>query len=419
VDAGAAPIPCFTLTGLGTSESSIGIARDGTVFFAPAYASSGNGVVRSRDQGATWELLVPEVDGGAVHGRVQPFMYLDPSSDRVFFAPDVQDWIKIYSGPPVFSHPDGVPDIVYASAPSPISTPSGGIYASPKYQSIYKSLTGGATWQSESDGGLTLDPGEEVEAGLADATTCPSTEWVIFGDGVVGADGTVYLGYRMCTKLAVAISKDEGATWATVVVPGSTLPSFTSIASPLTTNNLLASEPVAVDASGNLYVIWNDAQKQLRMSVSTDHGKTWSGGTEPLIVSAPEVKATVLSAITVKSPGTVAIAYFGSPDGTKYDGYLAESTNALDPQPVFLSATVNDPAQPLFPGGFDNNYAASLSGGDLDEFVQVKYAPDGDIWASFLKEMCPGAKSSHCTWDYAAHANSVFQGAVGRLVHAP
>lgn len=444
VDAGAAPIPCFTLTGMGTSESSIGIARDGTVFFAPAYTSSGNGVVRSRDKGATWELLVPEVDGGPVHARVQPFMYLDPSSDRVFFAtaagsgfnltwsgdegttwnyehiaPDVQDWIKIYSGPPVFSHPEGYPDIVYASAPSPISTPSGGVLPPPKYQSIYKSLSGGATWQSESDGGLTLDPSEEVEAGLADAATCPSTEWVIFGDGVVGADGTVYLGYRMCTELAVAISKDEGATWATVVVPGSSLPPFTSITSPLTTNNLLASEPVAVDASGNLYVIWNDAQKQLRMSVSTDHGKTWSGGTQPLVVSAPEVKATVLSAITVKSPGTVAIAYFGSPDGTKYDGYLAESTNALDPQPVFLSTTVNNPSQPLFPGGFDNNYAASLSGGDLDEFVQVKYAPDGDIWASFLKEMCPGAKSTHCTWDYAAHANSVFQGAVGRLVHAP
>jgi hypothetical protein len=58
-----------------------------------------------------------------------------------------------------------------------------------------------------------------------------------------------------------------------------------------------------------------------------------------------------------------------------------------------------------------------LSGGDLDELVQVKYAPDGDVWASFLKEMCPGLTQSKCSWDYAAHANSMFQGAVGRLVH--
>jgi hypothetical protein len=440
--AGSAPMPCFTLTGLGTSESSIGIAHDGTVFFAPAYDSTGNGIVRSRDNGATWELVVPQFEGGAGHTRVQPFMYLDPATDRLFFATaaghgfhltssadegatwdyqliatDAQDWIKIYSGPA--SPPGNPPDVLYASAPSPISTPSLGLLPPPDHQTVYKSLNGGASWQSAGAlaDSLTLDPTKEVAAGLADATTCPASEWVIFGDGVVGSDGTVYLGYRMCTRLAVAISKDEGATWSTVVVPGSTLPAFTSVLSPITTNNLLASEPLAIDAMGNLYAIWNDAENQLRMSVSTDQGKTWNGGSAPAIVSAPEVKATVLSAITVKSPGTVAIAYFGSPDGTAYDGYLAESTNALDALPVFWSASVNDPADPLFPSGFDNNYANSVSGGDLDEFVQVKYAPNGDIWASFLKEMCPGASASKCTWDYAAHAKSIFQGAVGRLVH--
>jgi hypothetical protein len=31
--------------------------------------------------------------------------------------------------------------------------------------------------------------------------------------------------------------------------------------------------------------------------------------------------------------------------------------------------------------------------------------------------MCSGLQTSNCSWDYAAHANSVFQGAVGRLVH--
>jgi hypothetical protein len=136
------------------------------------------------------------------------------------------------------------------------------------------------------------------------------------------------------------------------------------------------------------------------------------------VVSAPGVTKTVLSAVTVKAPGTIAIAYFGSTDRAKFNGYLAESTNALDPAPTFWSTTVNDPSAPLFAAGFDNNYAGSLSGGDLDEFVQVKYAPSGDIWASYLKEMCAGADASNkCSWSAAAHANSVFQGAVGRLVH--
>jgi len=191
----------------------------------------------------------------------------------------------------------------------------------------------------------------------------------------------------------------------------------------LSTQNLLASEPVAVDSSGNLYAIWNDAAGLVRLAVSQDQGATWSSGaggdagSSAIVASAPGVAKTVLSAITVKSPGTIAIAYFGSTDGTQFNGYLAESTDALDPTPTFWSATVNDPSEPFFANGFDNDYAASLSGGDLDELVQVKYAPSGDIWASFLKEMCVSLNTSKCSWDYAAHASSVFQGAVGRLVH--
>jgi hypothetical protein len=442
---GAAPYPCLSLTGFGTSESSLGIAKDGTLFVAPVYTNGGNGIARSTDEGATWQALVPGADAGDVHGRVQPFFYLDPSTDRMFFATahtgggfdlswsadlgdtwsdelvstDAQDWIKIFAGPAAPSAPTGSPHVIYTSAPSPISTPSAGIMAPPNHQTVYKSLDDGLTWQSVGGTSLTLNPSDEVTAGLATSTTCPSTEWVIFGDGVVGSDGTLYIGYRMCTELAVAISKDEGATWTSVVVPGSVLPAFTSPLSPLSTQNLLASEPVAVDSTGNIYAVWNDASGLVRLAVSTDHGSTWSsaGPGGAAVASAPGVTQTVLSAVGVKAPGTIAIAYFGSTDGKAYSGYVAESTNALAATPVFWSATVNDPSEPFFTNGFDNNYAASLSGGDLDEFVQVKYAPSGDVWVSFLKEMCPGLSRSSCSWDYAAHANSVFQGAVGRLVH--
>jgi hypothetical protein len=447
---GSAPYPCFSLTGFGTSESSLGIASDGTVFMAPAYTADGNGVAVSHDEGASWQTLIPTFPQGGGHGRVQPFFYLDPTTGRMFFATsntgggfdlswsddagktwsyelistDTKDWIKIFAGPAPSgaSSPAGYANVLYTSAPSPISTPSGGILPGPDHQSVYRSLDGGATWTSVGGSSLTLDPTKEVTAGLASATTCPSTEWVIFGDGLVGTDGTIYIGYRMCTTLAIAMSKDEGATWDSVVVPGSILPSFTSFTSPLTTQNLLASEPIAVDASGNIYAIWNDAAGLVRLSVSKDHGATWSSGggnagADAIVVSAPGVEKTVLSAIAVKSPGTLAIAYFGSKDGTRFDGYLAESTNALDAAPTFSSVTVNDPSAPLFSSGFDNNYAASLSGGDLDELVQVKYAPSGDVWASFLKEMCPKLSTSSCSWSYASHANSVFEGAIGRLVH--
>ena len=381
---GSAPFPCFSPTGFGSSESSIGIAHDGTVYFAPVYTSSGNGIARSRDKGATWETLIPTFPQGGGHGRVQPFFYLDPATDRIFFATsnassgfdlswssdggstwnyelietDAKDWITILSGPAPSgaSAPSGYPSVLYTSAPTPISTPSGGLAPGPDHQSVYRSLDGGATWQSVGGSSLTLDPSKEVTAGLAADTTCPSTEWVIFGDGVVGGDGAIYIGYRMCTELAIAISNDEGATWRSVVVPRSVLPAFSGILSPLSTQNLLASEPIAVDASGNLYAIWNDAAGLVHLSVSKDHGGAWSSGgaAGPIVVSAPGVTKTVLSGLAVKSPGTIAIAYFGSTDGTKFNGYLAESTNALDPAPTFWSTTVNDPSEPLFAAGFDD-----------------------------------------------------------------
>ncbi len=439
----AAPlVPCFSPTGFGGQESTIGLARDGTVFLGPAYGPNGNGLARSSDYGKTWTQIVP---GG--HGRVQPFLYLDPSTDRLFFAtstlkapdagtstgfdlsssadegatwtsqiiaPDVRDWIKIYAGPAVSSQPQGYPNVLYASAPSPISTPGTLIFPPPSYQAVYKSLNGGSSWTEVSKGALTLVAATAADAG---ETTCSSSEWIIYGNGLVAKDGTVYLGLRMCTAVGIATSSDEGANWKVITVPGSILPAFSSLISAVTTNNLLVSEPLALDSAGNLYVIWNDSKNVLRLSVTKDKGQTWSGGTTPVVVSAPGVTQTIESAVAVRSPGTIAIAYYGSTDGTKYNGYIAESVNGLDAQPVFSSAIVNKESEPLFPNGFDNNYLLTIGFGDLDEMVEVKYAPNGDIWATFVKEMCINTVSTNCTWDYAAHANSVFQSAAGRLVH--
>jgi len=51
----------------------------------------------------------------------------------------------------------------------------------------------------------------------------------------------------------------------------------------------------------------------------------------------------------------------------------------------------------------------ATTNGDLIEFVQVEYAPSGDMWASFVKEMCSGGMTMACTW--------ALSGAVGRVVH--
>ena len=83
---GSAPVPCLSLTGYGTSETTLGITSDGTVFMAPVYTAEGNGVGVSKDDGASWQPLIPKFPQGGGHGRVQPFFYLDPATGRMFFA---------------------------------------------------------------------------------------------------------------------------------------------------------------------------------------------------------------------------------------------------------------------------------------------------------------------------------------------
>jgi hypothetical protein len=100
-----------------------------------------------------------------------------------------------------------------------------------------------------------------------------------------------------------------------------------------------------------------------------------------------------------------------------YNGYVTETTNAFDAEPVFASVLINDPDDPLYPWGFEVGYMGITSGADLNEIVQVKYAPNGDLWASFVKDMCESATTTRCHWDVKAHANSPYQGVVARMVH--
>jgi hypothetical protein len=427
-------VPCLSLTGLGAAESDIVVTKTGTVLFSPSFGPDGNGVARTRDNGVTWELLVPKFEGG--HGRAQPFMNSDRTTDRIFFhssvmqfpanaggrgfnltwsadegntwnhvvtAPDGMDWAKIITGPPVTSKTDGYPNVVYIAVAVPQSTVGTFIYGEPDHIQIYKSLDGGATWNKA--GTLSL---------LAADTGCPAGEITILGNGVVASDGAFYLAYHHCTKFALSTSRDEGQTWTTIDIPGAATISYGMIASFVVNGNYVTPGPIGIDSEDNLYVIWPDATDILKMAVSKDRGKTWS---TPVTISAPEVVGTRYQAIAVKSPGVIAIAYFGSTDSLQWNGYVAESTNALDAAPVFRSATVNKTAEPFYANGFNTGYLEMFTGGDLVEIVDVKYAPNGDIWAAFVKRMdCTTTDATSC-WNDSPNAKNTYQGAAGRLVH--
>jgi hypothetical protein len=430
VGSGAAPTPCFQLTGHVTSETSLAVQRDGTVLVAPVITAEGTGVLRSRDQGAHWETLLPEARGGTAHGRVQPIMHVDPDSERVLFATarasgeggfdlsisddagntwrpggalgaGTVDWIKLVSGPPVTSTVVSGSNVLYASSPAPIST------AFADHQQVQRSLDGGETWTSVSGSTLPLKP---VDNG------CPEGEWVIYGSGVTTPDGALYLGLRRCTRLGIAVSRDQGESWTVSDVPGARLVAYAGIFSHYSLFNLMVAEPLATDSDGNLYAVWNDEQDALQLSVSRDQAVTWSA---PLAIAPPGVPHTVFAAAATRAPGVLAVAFYGSDDDRKtFNAYVVETQNALEPAPTFWGARLNSPKDPpLFSEGFDLGYRDVLTGGDLLEIIQVRYAPDGDLWASFSKDMCPGQDRAHCTWDLTSHANGPYQLGIGRLRH--
>ncbi len=391
--------------------------------------------MRSRDDGDSWDVIVPAERGGAAHERPQPIMLLDVEAERLFFATTTAggafaaqgfdlsisddlgetfsagkvgvgtgDWIKLIAAPPVTSMLADYPNVLYASAPAPISTPVT-VGLGPLHQQVQRSIDGGETWQDVAGEQLSLLPVDH---------DCPETENVIYGNGVATSDGALHLGLRRCTRFAVASSLDEGASWTVEDVSGPDLVPFDGIGTYVGELNVLQAEPLAIDSDDNLYAVWADAMGRLKYSVSRDGAASWS---EPVVVSAPEVQMATMSAVAVKEPGTLALAYYGSTDGVAFDGYVAETTLALEPEPLFTSLIVNDDG-PLHANTFDAGYIELLSGGDLIEIVQVRYAPSGDLWTAFTRDRCPGSGTrAGCDWDRATHATSGYELVIARVDH--
>lgn len=419
--------PCYQLTGLGSAENTLAIDAEGTVYMAPAFTEAGVGLMRSSDLGATWEVRIPGQHGGYEHDKPQPYMFMDPTTERLFYTNPGEggyvmsfsddggdtfkkttlmegtiDWIKVAIGP----LPDGSQNnAMYAMAPAPISTPSP--FTTPDFQRVERSLDGGETW---------TQVGGEMLSIVASENGCPGDEWVIYGGGAVASDGTVYFGLRRCQRVGVAVSRDSGETWDVRDVPGSEVPAYGGLTSHLTEPNLLVPEPLAIDGQDNLFALWVDGAGALRMAVSRDGAETFG---DPVAVAAPEAPFAVYPAATFNADGHMALAYYGSPDAIAYHAYVAESLDPLADAPTFVSVRLNDEAKPLHADGFDVGYATVLSGGDLVEIVQVRYAPNGDIWAAFSADMCPGTAANDACgdWDPAAHLDARFQGAIARIAH--
>ena len=124
----------------------------------------------------------------------------------------------------------------------------------------------------------------------------------------------------------------------------------------------------------NLYMTWWDENDRLPyLTVSRDHGLTWSA---PLMIAPPGVQEVNFPTIDAGDPGRIVIHFPGTVVGDRGDSqrpwnlYEVVSTNALDADPLFVFAVANDPAQPVHRGNCGPGRCAGMF-----DFLDVEVPP--------------------------------------------
>ena len=387
-------------------EPTLGITEDGDVFYTAIQTNTRNEVLRSSDDGQSWEIVSPKLPNGRnAHAlSVDPYLFVDEDTSRVFtidltvacsylsFTDDagaswttnplacgrpINDHQTLFGGPPALSPMPVYPNVLYYCW-NDIAT-----------SSCTKSLDGGVTFAPTGSPAFTA-PKPDEEGEDPQSKSCGG----LHGHGFVGADGTVFLPRGYCGQPWLAYSKDEGLTWTRVQVA----------------NNGVSNHEagVATDDKGNIYYTWTGLDRLPYLAISRDDGETW---TRPLMIGAPGVNESNLPGIAVGAPGKVAIVYMGTknspgfpfpepkpqspmpicdtqlpcPDPPEYakttwNGYMVVSANALDKNPTFYSSTVNPIDDPLKRG----TCGPGRCGSTILDFVDIVISPKGEAWAAFV-----------------------------------
>jgi hypothetical protein len=391
-----APVSCAASTGQASNDTSVVVLPDGGgLLVAPAGST---GISRSSDQGATWGAPL-NPPGAPASAPNHPWLWQDAQSHRLFYnmffgisgtgacadgsgallwtsddegltwqsepvGCGSQDYGQILTGPAATAGDkaslvtNGYPNVVYYCATGPML-----IFGPDRF--CFRSVDGGKTFV-RTQGNPGPDPGG--------ADRFPH-------NGAVAADGTLYVAHTSPQGVAVAVSKDDGDSWTDAVISGTT---FGDFAIPFTNSETYLSASVAVDAAGNLYVVWVDSTSLLpNLAVSTDAAQTWS---KPVMFGAPGLFVASYPNIVAKEAGHIAVAYYGSlrkmgsggdgytqSDGRPYNAYLMVSNDALSSAPVFWTAAVNDPARPVIMG---MSYTAG-------EYIGNPVFSGDSVWAAF------------------------------------
>jgi hypothetical protein len=410
-----APDGRFYRLGINGWEPTIGVDGRGRIFYQARNTNLEPQVVRSTNEGHTWEIVSPMIGGQPAQPMsLDPILYLDKDTGRVFtnnIPPDItcqpisftddagESWTNtgicghfdhqnIFSGPAPEGgdQPSGYPNVVYYCAINLVML-SGTSTAT----TCGRSLDGGLTWLPSGEPAY-LTPIGEGEGGL------PWCDGAV-GHGFVGPDGTVYLPRVWCGQPFVSISHDEGLTWDQAQVAK--------------IGGVAHEAGVAADRAGNLYYVWIARDHLPYLAISRDQGKSWE---RPLMVGPPGLQRASLPALDIGDDRKIAITYAGSETPGKnekkwlWNGYITMTADALAADPVFYTGTISAPSDPLHIGECGTTRCHSLG-----DFFDVTIAPDGTPWAAYV-DAC--FEPDYCVPTFEA-VGVRGEAVVGRLVGGP
>ena len=365
-------------TGYDTFEPTIGITQSGAIFFTQ-YNGLGDGthIIRSRDQGQTWEDVGPfgqvDEDSGQTPNSNDPYLYVDKFTGRLVKF-DMHALAAMFVE---FSDNDGDT----WSTPYPVE----GYYVTQDHQSIasmphsnaisgevvyvYCINTGspaaGPQCSRSLNGGLSWDV---QRVGYPIGTSqCSGLHGHVAG----GSDGAIYRGNPSCDGPAVYRSLDGGYTW-----------SEHTITTEVGMQEGWHSHEVAtaVDDAGNVHVTWIGDGRMPWYAYSRDQGETWSS---PMMMAAPGVQETGFPTIFAGAEGRVVVGYIGEINDVEtnatnsgWGGYMAIMTDAFAEWPLITSVAVNLPDDPL---DITSNCGDVRCGG-FGDFIDVEIDDEGRPW---------------------------------------
>jgi len=427
-EATGAPVPCEESTGFGGAETRIAVTADGTVMYEPATQTPGlagtgfvpgapgpklstslqpAGLAARSPATGQWSFVKP---GGATWVAQDDQLYVDRTTGRIFYyalSPNpvpqsgdvpIQDQIPAGHAHLMVSADDGKtwsysaltpfiesenPRFATALAPAGGAPPTDPWYQRvaywcgndmlfywaapviPGYRACFRSLDGGKSWTQRSI--LFSQP-------LPTHSECGTNPEVFnAGDGNYpepAPDGSLYVTVVCGSNTFLAKSTDEGSTWP-ILRDGR--------GGPL---KIPPTDELRVDESGNLYSVHLDGTKLL-LTTSPDGGLTWSA---PINMTAPGI-SSIAQWFIAERGSEVAVSYLASGASTNLDGYLTVTQDALAADPLFWSAPVNPPDQPLYQG---------TPAEARDDFIGADIGPDGTPWASFYTSCPSGSTEPGC-----------------------